>query len=91
MKCEKCVAAGLKSTVYAPRGGFTTCMGWSAFYDEDGVYHRHDPNAHSETWQCSNGHRWNRTYYDLCSAPQCGWNEGRAEKITWDVEAAAHD
>ena len=31
-------------------------MGFTPFYDEEGEYHRHDPNTRSFEYECSNGH-----------------------------------
>lgn len=57
MKCPECVQAGLRSRVYIGPSS-TTCMGTSAFYDENGVLHIHDPNTTATSYRCSNGHGW---------------------------------
>lgn len=85
MKCEKCAEAGLKSTVYVPMGHVSTCMAFSPFYDEDGAYHYHDENTHSESWSCSNGHRWHLRSQGKCPAPNCSWNDRRRDEIVWEV------
>lgn len=76
MKCEKCIEEGKKSTVM-DRGGMTTCMGTHAYYDEDGVYHFHDPNAHIGNYECSNGHSWSVKTYFKCRVKGCGYNAAR--------------
>lgn len=57
MKCPECVAAEQTSKVY-PLGSAKTSIGWSPFWDEQGVYHAHDPNRVSSAYKCSNGHCW---------------------------------
>lgn len=57
MKCPECVKEGKTSRVYE-QGGASTAMCTQDFYDEDGRRHHHDPNWHSTSYQCSNGHRW---------------------------------
>lgn len=39
-------------------GGTCTLLGYSPYYDEDGMYHIHDPNWRSNRYTCSNGHEW---------------------------------
>lgn len=73
MKCEKCVAEGKRSTV-TDHGGMTTCMGTHSFYDEDGAHHFHDPNGHTRTYECSNGHRLSVTTYSQCRVAGCNFN-----------------
>jgi hypothetical protein len=84
MKCQKCVDAGLRSKVYAPNGGVSTSMAFATYYDEDGFYHMHDPNIHTETWSCSNSHRWSRSWQVGCPALNCEWNAKRMDKIAWE-------
>jgi hypothetical protein len=81
MICQKCKAEGKKSRVNVPMGGFSTCMAWQNYYDEDGKYHHHDPNSHSSTYSCSEGHRWHVTTYSQCFS--CDFNEGR-DTVTYD-------
>ena len=83
MKCQKCVNAGLKSIVYAHNALQLTLMAFQPFYNEDGIYHCHDPNTHSESWSCSNGHGWFRKWQNACPAPNCGWNDTRRDQIVW--------
>ena len=58
--CSACVRNGMKSTVR--RGATTTTLtAVDEFYDENGVYHRDDPNTRTTTWWCSQGHQWVET------------------------------
>lgn len=67
MKCPTCVESGQRSTVH--EGAVTTTlMGFSPFYDEDGAYHSHNPNRSSVSMECSNGHRWGRSWKAACPA-----------------------
>lgn len=68
MKCPECVEQGKKSRVY-PGVGATTLMGWSSYYDEDGQFHKHDPNTTTTGYRCSEGHTWQRESVSPC--PNC--------------------
>lgn len=57
MICEKCKQENKTSTV-TQQGGQTTLCGYFSFYDEDGKYHLHDENIASNSYSCSNGHKW---------------------------------
>ena len=57
MKCPECDEAGDRSVVYVG-GGISTEVASQPFYDEDGVYHNHDPNWHRTEYHCSKGHWW---------------------------------
>jgi hypothetical protein len=78
MICEKCKAEGQTSTVYVNPWGTATLMADMPYYDEQGNYHRHDPNWHGNEGHCSRGHRFARSYLPKC--PSCDYGE---EKITW--------
>ena len=56
MKCPKCVEAGLTSILYC-EGVTTTNLGFYPYYDENGVFHSHDPNWKVHLYSCSRGHR----------------------------------
>lgn len=60
MKCPQCAAEGERSKVY-PGMTTTTCMAVSSWYDEDGNYHRHNPNTTTTHYSCSRGHEWTET------------------------------
>jgi hypothetical protein len=57
MKCQKCVANGLRSRVHVGMST-STLMGWTPYYDEDGEFHNDDPNIHSTDYSCTQGHSW---------------------------------
>lgn len=82
MICQKCKEQGLKSRVTGGVGSIT-CVYYAPYYDEEGVYHSHDGNRASASYQCSNGHRWSQSSYGFCPAPGCDWNNDRQENITW--------
>ncbi len=74
MKCPECVSDGKKSIVY-PGSSSTTLMGYQTYYDEDGVFHKHDPNDVQSNYSCSNGHQWiDHTKIDC---PNCDWPNER--------------
>ena len=70
MKCPECVKLGMKSVLHAS-GGITTLMCGQYFYDEDGVYHSHDPNLTTTEWHCSQGHQGYKREKKACPAPNC--------------------
>ena len=42
------------------------------FYDSAGNYHHHDPNIHTTSYRCSNGHSWTFRQKHIC--PSCDYN-----------------
>jgi len=73
MICPFCKEEGKKSHVH-PGVRSTTLIGFSTYYDEDGIYHIHDPNSSSQNFICSNKHRWNEVSYEPC--PNCEYKKG---------------
>jgi hypothetical protein len=55
--CETCATEGQKSIVTSG-GACTTLMGFQSYYDEEGVFHSHDPNRTTADFRCSRGHAW---------------------------------
>ena len=51
------------------------------YWDEEGVFHTHDPNPHKRIYQCSNNHVWSVTTYAKCW-DTCFWDPPHT--ITWD-------
>lgn len=80
MKCPVCESQGLKSKVYGGDSCISTCMGFQSFYDEEGRYHRHDPNSHFSPMHCSNGHKFGVSASSRCGVEGCDF--GHDEKIT---------
>jgi hypothetical protein len=79
MKCPRCVEEGRTSKVYS-EGGRTTLRGYTPYYDEDGVYHSHNPNRITTSYRCSNDHKWRVCGRTSC--PSCDF--GRTpEAIIW--------
>lgn len=76
MKCQECVNTGQKSQVY-PGPASVTCMGYQPYYDEEGVYHDHDPNWRSRNYTCSKGHDWVDSYQAKCPAEGCDYGTVR--------------
>lgn len=74
MRCPECVAEGERSRVTS-HGGMTTLMGHYPYYDEDGIYHNHDPNWTTSGYSCSRGHQFSRATLKEC--PNCTY--GREE------------
>ena len=78
MICKQCKSDGKTSRVYDPGGGFSTLMCDERYYDEQGKWHRHDPNGMTKSYSCSNGHKWAETTYSNC--PSCDYNKDRQSK-----------
>ena len=79
--CDKCWQQGLKSKVYVG-GSSATCMSGSTYYDEEGFFHRHDPNWSTAIYRCDNGHRWQVKVRQGCENWQhCGVKP--QEQVTW--------
>jgi len=72
MRCPICEGAGQVSKVYC-HGGGTTLMAYTVYYDEDGVLHDHDPNTHTDSYSCSEGHAWTEKRIKQCPAEGCGY------------------
>lgn len=67
MKCLKCIEEGLKSKIYVG-ASTTTAMADQQYFDENGDYHKHDPNVTKTGYQCSNGHKWIEERRHVCRA-----------------------
>lgn len=62
MICPTCKENGMRSRVYS-QGTRSTLIGYTqSYYDENGNYVENpDPNRHTTTYLCSNGHQWTVT------------------------------
>lgn len=90
MKCKECQESDRQSRVY--RGPTSsTVMGYSSYYDEEGVYHQHNMNQVSTSYSCSNGHWWNQDSPQLCPADNCSWNEDRAGESKMSISSTVTD
>lgn len=76
MKCKECTKKGIKSNVFIGQSS-TTLMSHIPFYDYNGKYHNHDPNAITTLYSCSNGHDWSESSHSEC---WCGWGTEKIEK-----------
>jgi len=75
MKCEQCVEEGTKSRV-TDRGSSKTLLGGSpSYYDEEGVYHHHDPNKITTAYTCSNGHTFVIRRLGSCPNEDCDYGK----------------
>jgi hypothetical protein len=70
VRCPECVAQGQLSKVYIG-GTIVTDMGTDRYYDEDGVFHNHDPNIRSTSYECSNKHYWYDGVMPKCPVEGC--------------------
>jgi len=72
MICPTCNVEGKTSRVTIGRGSVTLVYS-APFYDEQGKFHKHDTNTHTQEYTCSNGHRWTEQSKNEC---WCGWKAG---------------
>lgn len=49
----------------------STMLGWG--YTPSG--HNHNPNHHTRTYMCKNGHKFDIHYKQLCPVENCEFNE----------------
>ncbi len=77
MICPKCKSENRKSIVYVGMSE-STAMYAPPFYDEQNVYHNHDPNTTTTHYTCSNGHEFRETKTHKC--PGCDWPEEKEKK-----------
>ncbi len=64
--CPKCKEENKKSFVTSDGVGGTTLLGWSDYFDEEGLYHSHNPNSNTSFYTCSNGHKFAVSCLDEC-------------------------
>jgi hypothetical protein len=74
MICPECKKEGLKSTIMLG-GGSSTLMGYNPYFDEEGVYHKHNPNSFCCSWMCSNKHTGTTSIGNPCPAPNCNYGK----------------
>lgn len=58
--CPTCEVAGLTSTATSTGGGVSTAVATLTEAAEDGTVRHVDPNSHTDSWRCSNGHDFRR-------------------------------
>ena len=79
VKCEECKANGEDVWANICDMSMSTAMGWQAYYDDNNVYHNHNPNTHSTTMLCKYDHPNCYSYYAKCGAPDCEWDKKNLE------------
>lgn len=83
MKCPECIKQGLRSRVkpdLTPKIRHAVYIIVKTYWDEDGVYHSHDPEITTTHYLCSNGHEFSKTRQNPCGAPGCDY--GRLKEGT---------
>lgn len=75
MKCRECEKEGKTSVLFGGDSCLSTLMCTSSFYDEQGNRHFHDPNGHTYSYRCSNGHSYSETEYSPCPHAECDRNK----------------
>lgn len=76
MICPECLKEGKKSRVF-DKGASRTLMGSYPYCDEEGVYHDHDPNTYTYSYQCSLGHHFYESKKSQC--PSCDFGSVQIE------------
>ena len=77
MICPVCEKEGKLSQVNVGLS-MVTLAGHIPYYDEKGLYHDHDPNYTTTEFNCSNGHKFTKSYKSVC--PNCNYGSNK-EKI----------
>lgn len=76
MKCPQCVTNNETSRCFSAQAAVNTvAMTWSEYWDEDGIFHRHDPNWLIRSYHCSRGHCWTVKARHPCPACKFGHTE----------------
>ena len=70
MICKQCKAEDKTSRVMVLYSS-TTAMACTPYYDEQGFYHKHDPNRIATYYACTNGHKFHK--YDFIACPSCDY------------------
>lgn len=79
MKCPKCVEAGMPGVLHRAPGGISTALGSGTYYDEDGHFHRHDPNWSMQDYWCEHGHGFAVSARSKC--PSCDYGSEPDEVV----------
>lgn len=74
MRCPTCVEEREPHKVWLDSSTVTVMMD-DAFWDEDDLPHRHDPNVFTASYHCSNGHRFQERFRKPCQQGSCEFNE----------------
>lgn len=72
MICPVCKKEGKKSRITIGESS-CTLMNPMSYYDEDGRFHSHDPNAVTTNHSCSNGHKFQYGFFKSC--PNCAFGD----------------
>lgn len=72
MICEECKKEGKISRVF-DEGSSSTLLNFKRYWDENGVYHVHDPNKITTSYRCSNGHTFVIKMLSQCPAKDCNY------------------
>lgn len=68
--CNECAKAEQKSQVHlSPMPVYD--MAYTAYFDENGYFHAHNPNGLGYTYECTNGHLWR----PVRECPNCDWTD----------------
>ena len=86
--CPKCKELGLTSKIFL-YGGTSTLLGHSAFYDESGDLHLHDPNWFTQGAECSNKHKLVISKLNPCPSDICMY--GKADPTINFIPEKEHD
>jgi len=66
--CQDCMVAGQTSIVRSNQLMTMQKGQYDHYYDEQGNYHRHNPDITIESFTCSKGHSWKERWSVKCSS-----------------------
>jgi len=62
-----------------PKAVTRTAVAWQPYYDQYGLYHAHDPNTTTTTYECSNGHVFSVDKIAMCPVQTCSYGRETVE------------
>lgn len=78
--CPTCKVLGLKSQLIEIFNGYGSLGQSNTYYDEEGKYHYHNPNASITVYRCSVGHESKYYKHNGCSI--CNYSTGETRFVS---------
>ncbi len=69
----ECPVEGCEATQFIDHGGGTTLLGWQPHFDDEGVYHSHNPNMRTLKLECQNKHWFRVSGKNPCPVKACAY------------------
>jgi len=72
MKCPECVKTHQTSRCFRNNHIVASMPDGSEYWDEEGIFHRHDPHWTIKSFHCDRGHCWTVRWRRPCPACKFG-------------------